>query len=599
MLNDTSSVSSSSDAQPQPEEIRSALEHLLSQPEFQGSNRVKKFLTFVVERHLDGQQDLLKAQPIAVHVFDRDENFDAHANPIVRVEATRLRKVLRAVYDRPDFNERVEIELPLGSYAPNFRYRNVQQSVADHRSNSYAAMLTFDAFIKSQCEQIESRISQYRWRKRALFALGGLIFLSFYMLLDGGYENAKLRIEELTNDGDLRPVVFVAPFTQRNMTPKEQLGHVRIQRDLIDALSRFDLLRVRSAGDSAERADFEIVSNFASAPVGPALSLQRGDRSPVTAHQVPMPTEDLSQYMLSPTRAEVMKSVAKFANGVEFDLQMRNRRGQSLPDGLACVARLREYQSLGGEAARESAVQCLKAVVAQNRPDAFLAHARLSSIFFDDYAIGRKLSDDRDAMQEAFRHAQQSMQAASSRAAGLSAFARILLMTSADDATALQLARTAYLANPFDPDARAILGSMLVVLGRYEEGVSHLRAVCDDFPNYPSWIRLYLYVAAVEMGDVEGQRGHVAVADRSESPFTILARLAMNAMEDNRTAGEEAYNRLLAINQNMAEIPASVLMRLRFRGPKMQEVIRKLTSPPMPSSPPMPAPPSQPSLQLR
>ena len=576
MLNETLSGSPSSDAQPQPDEVRAALENLLRQPEFQGSNRIKKFLTFVVERHLSGQPDMLKAPSIAVHVFDRDESFDAHANPIVRVEATRLRKVLRAVYDRPDFHEPVEIELPLGSYAPSFRYRRTKQSVAEAGGHAYAALAAHDEVIKSKREQIKSRISQHRWSGRALFALGGLVFLAFFMLLNDGYDNAELHFDEMISDGDMRPVVFVASFHQRNMNPREQLWHAQIQRNLLDALLRFDHLRLRSAGDPKDRYDFEITSSLATGPVGPVLNLQRADRTPVVSHLTPVPGEDLAQYMISQSRVELLKGVAKFVNGMEFDLQMRHRRGQSLPEPLACGARMREYQSIGGDLAREAALQCLRTAIAQNRPDAFLIHARLSALYFDDYAVGRKLPDNRDAMQEAFRHAQQSMQAASSRAAGLSAFARILLMTGADDATALQLARTAYVTNPLDPDARAVLGSTLIVLGQYEEGSAYLRALCDDYPNYPSWVRLYLYVAAVEMGDLEAQRRHVAVADRSESPFTILARLTMHVMEDNKTAAEEAYHRLLTVNQNMAELPASVLMRLRLRGPKMQEVLQKL-----------------------
>ena len=114
---------------PSVEECRSAVAHVLSQPEFLGSNRLREFLRFVAERTLAGRGDTLKATAIAVAVFGRDETFDAHANPIVRVEATRLRKALRNYYEKRGANDSVEISLPVGSYAPVFLRRDASASM--------------------------------------------------------------------------------------------------------------------------------------------------------------------------------------------------------------------------------------------------------------------------------------------------------------------------------------------------------------------------------------------------------------------------------------------------------------------------------------
>jgi hypothetical protein len=106
-----------------------------------------------------------------------------------------------------------------------------------------------------------------------------------------------------------------------------------------------------------------------------------------------------------------------------------------------------------------------------------------------------------------------------------------------------------------------------------------LRNLLLDYPSYPSWVRLYLFAAAVEQDDVEEQRLQVAVSDRQDSPFVILGRLAFHVMAKNDVAGEEAYRRLSRVEQTMADNPASVLMRLRLRGPKMQAIVRRLDAP--------------------
>jgi len=578
MLQGSSSDTSSTDAVPQPDEIREALDNLLVQPEFQGSNRIKKFLNFVVERSLEGQTDLLKAPAIAVHVFERDESFDAHANPIVRVEATRLRKVLRAVYDRSDFHEPVEIELPLGSYAPLFRYRRKQQSVAEAGGNSYAASAVRDPTLKSA---VLAQIFPRQWSGSAMFALGGLAVLSLFHFYEGVVDRmfARTGVAQVEGSEDLRPLIFVHPFNDRQMTPLEHLWQGKLQRQVTDFLGNFDAVRVRVVRDqTVSGADFHVTSSLESDPVGPLLSFVRHDGYRLSMHQSVLGKPSFPESDLARANVELEKALGGFLSDAYLDLQLRFRRGLPLSEGLSCNMRMREFESIGGEAAQQASFKCLNQA-GEGRADSFLAQARLSALWYDHFAVGRRMSDKRDPMQEAFRHAQASMALSPSSAAGMLAYARMLLLTSADDVTALQLARAAYDRNPSDPDARAVLGAALVVLGQYVQGMEHLRAVLEAYPSYPSWLRLYLYVAAVEVGDVEEQARVTAVSDRPEAPLAILARMTFHIMNKNDKAGEEAHSRLVFVEPTIAENPASVFMRLRLRGTKMQAILHRLRTP--------------------
>lgn len=98
------------------------LDRLLESSDFQAPSRLKKFLEFVVQETLKGRAGSVKAYSIAVEVFGRDESFDPLLDPIVRVEAGKLRRQLERYYFlNPD--EPLCISIPRGSYVPVFSYK--------------------------------------------------------------------------------------------------------------------------------------------------------------------------------------------------------------------------------------------------------------------------------------------------------------------------------------------------------------------------------------------------------------------------------------------------------------------------------------------
>jgi serine/threonine-protein kinase len=88
---------------------------------FVKSERLSRFLRFCVEQALAGREDQLKESVLGVEVFDRPASYDPRIDPIVRVEARRLRAKLRAYYEAEGAGDAVWIEFPTGSYVPRFR----------------------------------------------------------------------------------------------------------------------------------------------------------------------------------------------------------------------------------------------------------------------------------------------------------------------------------------------------------------------------------------------------------------------------------------------------------------------------------------------
>jgi Tol biopolymer transport system component len=99
--------------------VRSQLEKILDSDLLRRSERLSRFLRFIVQQSLDGSGDELKEQVLARELYGRGTEFDTAADPIVRVDARRLRDKLREYYAGA-LSDPVIISLPKGSYRPLF-----------------------------------------------------------------------------------------------------------------------------------------------------------------------------------------------------------------------------------------------------------------------------------------------------------------------------------------------------------------------------------------------------------------------------------------------------------------------------------------------
>src|SRR5687767_15325877 len=107
---------------------RQQLERVLASVTFRQVDRLKRFLNFTVSEALEGRGDQLKEYVIGVQVFDKDSSFDPRADPIVRVQARRLRARLVRYYREEGGTDALVIELPKGGYTPVFKNREATGS---------------------------------------------------------------------------------------------------------------------------------------------------------------------------------------------------------------------------------------------------------------------------------------------------------------------------------------------------------------------------------------------------------------------------------------------------------------------------------------
>ncbi len=102
-------------------------QQLAAKDAFKISERLLKFLNFIVEEELEGRGEGLNQSMIAMEVFDRGADFDPGADAIVRVEAGRLRTKLRDYYLSEGTEDEVRFELPKGRYQPEIILGNSSQ----------------------------------------------------------------------------------------------------------------------------------------------------------------------------------------------------------------------------------------------------------------------------------------------------------------------------------------------------------------------------------------------------------------------------------------------------------------------------------------
>jgi hypothetical protein len=101
-------------------ELHAQIEKVLASREFFQSVRMGRFLRFSVEKTLRGEEDELKEYLLGIAVFDRNGEYDPHIDPIVRVEARRLRAKLNRYYESEGRHDPILIEYPKGHYVPLF-----------------------------------------------------------------------------------------------------------------------------------------------------------------------------------------------------------------------------------------------------------------------------------------------------------------------------------------------------------------------------------------------------------------------------------------------------------------------------------------------
>ena len=186
--------------------IRHQLDRILNSGPFHQSQRRQRFLEYLVNETLAGRGERLKGYNIALEVFDRPETFDPTTDPLVRIEAARLREKLHEYYDTDGQGDPVRIDLPKGTYAPLIEFRGDEQ-------------------------QLKS-VPKPRMQWQIIVPALALILV---LGIAGAWVTRDLWMPARAPEG---PTIAVLPFTNLSDDPKEEYFSDGLTEDLMTELSR-------------------------------------------------------------------------------------------------------------------------------------------------------------------------------------------------------------------------------------------------------------------------------------------------------------------------------------------------------------------------
>lgn len=244
---------------PDPASIRLQLDRILQSDGFKDAGRIGPLLSYLVERTLAGESSSIKESVLGVEVFQRPADYDPRTDPIVRVEARRLRSRLEEYY-QANPGDPVVIQLPKGGYVP-----------------------VFEAGSKPEKRtRIEEPPARFHMSGPALvFIVITVMSLGIGLFM---YLGSRARRET-------KPAIAVLPFRNLSSDPDNQYFTDGLTIELIEALTRIESLRVVSWNSAArfrgkaESLD-ELRGQLNAAAVLDGAVRKQGDRIRVTAQLV-------------------------------------------------------------------------------------------------------------------------------------------------------------------------------------------------------------------------------------------------------------------------------------------------------------------------
>ena len=185
--------------------ILEQLSRILRSQVFRNSEMLRNFLSFIVQEELKENGMVLKQYSIAIYAFGRSDDFDATTDPIVRIQASRLRRNLEQYYLEEGREDPIRISLPKGSYTPDFEIsKNKATSnsapVAENEPKHTLAVFP----IKNLSANQEKQYIVEGFNEELLLELSRYKDLDVIRLGETSNESAKISYAAFSLDGSLR-----------------------------------------------------------------------------------------------------------------------------------------------------------------------------------------------------------------------------------------------------------------------------------------------------------------------------------------------------------------------------------------------------------
>jgi tetratricopeptide (TPR) repeat protein len=454
--------------QPDADAVRAQVERMTASAVFRNSPQLASFLMFIVEAALRGKAERLKGYTIGVEVLRRDVSFDPQLDPIVRVEATRLRRAIERYYAGPGANDAINIGLPRGGYAP--------------------------------------RIA---WRTRA------------------APPAAPAPQPETLPPGNGLPTLRVAPFVVIGTPGRLAIDGDTLSGKLSEAFSLFDLINVVAAAPSASggRYDYRLDGTLEYRDEIVALRFRlvdKADETVIWSRSCEFGAGESASDIERKVTLELSAAIAQ-----RFGVIWSHDRNRQFAPGVGDP----RYRALihAGEAFRLFDTAAFARVRAELErlialdPGFAPGFSYLAVVYALEYVHAVGDPEDVTALDRALKTARRGVELKPASAFGYHILFVVLFFRGENEA-ASAAAEKAIALNPYDISMRADYGGRLIFAGQLDKGMKILGETVPFGAILPSWTHFYLFLGHYLRDELPEARFHAGQMTSETHIYGHLAR---------------------------------------------------------------------------
>jgi TolB-like protein len=505
-------------------DIRDQLVRILESANFKATPKRREMLRYVVEETLAGRSDAIKGYTIGVNVFGRGDGFDPNADPVVRLEARRLRHDLDSYYVAEGRDDPLRIMIPTGQYVPE--------------------VIRQDTFTRSDIvdgvqEPPDTDDGCLQPSRRPSWILGACLAVAAVLAFGFGVAERSASVGPASPDA---PDLVVLPFETLSVRGEEHYLAASISSRLLSDLSRFPDIGI-----------FAAQAGFAQNPSTDPLELgKRLGVSFVLAGDVRSDASTISigVRLIDATTGEIVwaqsydrvsdpDTISRTENEIAADIAsalgqpygvIRTTLTDRLSDGALqqrssyeCVLRAYHFRRTYATALFEPVMSCMQAAVEKD-PGYAEAWSMLGFMHYISEAIGFGAAEPGAGFAAAEASAQQALDLAPDNVMALKVLSAVRFYQGRFDDSE-RYVRAALAANPNDPDTLYQAGWRMAIRGNFDEGIPMLEEAVRRTVNPPGPYFHLLAIDRLMKGDGEGMLtfARQAAADGSALSYSMVA----------------------------------------------------------------------------
>jgi len=487
-----------------PDDIQIQLNRIFTSSQFRSSEKQRHFLNYVIDETLEGREDQIKGYTVAVAVYGRKADFDPQVDPIVRVEAGRLRRALEHYYLTDGIEDPIRIEIPKGGYVPQFI------TALDNASES-----------------------------GELFSPSGREFV------DRGPSIAVLPMDNLSGD-DSRD------YFAEGLTEELTAELARYQE--LHVIASQSTMQFRDQGIDPRIIGRKLAVRFllAGSVRNDGETIKISTRLIDTTNNAQIWTASYGREMTPASLIELQEEIAQNTVGAladqfgQISRELSKESRKKPPKDLAAydaILRFYHYESVLTPDSFQEALTAMEKAVAID-PEYGLAWAVLAHLHADNHALG--FCEIEKPLEKALKFALKGLALEPSNQFVHDALT-LVYFHRGDKVPFLKHLDTTLALNPNAPYIIGVAGWHLALYGEWDRGLSLLQKGMQLNPYHPTWFYLATFMDCYHRADYEAAYVEALKFNYPTLFWDPLMRAAALAQLDDAHEAKKALKELIAL----------------------------------------------------